>query len=529
MPLPHVVGLFFGGAVVVLGLAMLLVVIAQAPRRRDNQLMAVYLLTLVIVGASGCGARLASVLGRDPATFMGLASLATGASRLALFWFVTSYAGIQRHAWVRIVRAVGAVTLLVAFWAFQSGNLLADARITPEGLIRARLTAFTAVFAPIGLAVTLASLVCIWAYRRRGTGPLLLGAAIMAVGFLIPLPFAIRGDDMLPVLSTSAAVGSVFFTYAILRESLFGPLQRSEASLAALIETSDDPVWSVDGNLHLTAFNHAAVLMSQRLFTMTPVLGMHALQGLAPEAQLLWRRFYDRALRGERLTVVRHLTTPGLPADVEFTFGPISGGGGVAVVMHDISDHRRVVAEHERAREVAESDSLAKSRLLVKLGEALRARLGGRAEPELLGLLDSVSAIAKVEAEPVRLVERPFALREELGLIAKTQRRAVTVDVAEDVPDAVAGDPTHVGHVIASLVDDDARDPATVRVEREAEMYGAVRVRFEVRGVGEDTPVHGIHHAIAARLVEAMGGRLVVEREAGAPAVAVFSLRFALA
>src|SRR5207247_5033935 len=97
--------------------------IAQAPRRRDNQLMAIYLLTLVLVGASSCAARLAAVLGRDPETFMGLATISTGASRLALFWFVTSYAGIQRHAWVRVVRAIGAVTLLVAMWAFQSGNL----------------------------------------------------------------------------------------------------------------------------------------------------------------------------------------------------------------------------------------------------------------------------------------------------------------------------------------------------------------------------------------------------------------------
>jgi PAS domain-containing protein len=527
MPLAHIVGFFSGGASIVLGVAMLLVVFVQAPRRRDNQLMAVYLVTLVLVGTANIGARVFALLGLDPYRLIGLAFIATGASRLALFWFVTSYAGIQRHRIVRLVRYGGAVALLFGLWLYQSGGLLTEATITPEGLVHSRLSPITVALAPIGAAITFGSLAYIWLYRRRGTGPLLLGAGIMAVGFLIPLPFVIRGEEMFPVAITAAAVGSVFFTYAILRENLFSPLERSEANLTAMIETSGDPVWSVDANLHVTAFNQAAAQLSERLFGITPRLGEHALRGLVPDAQLLWQRFYDRALRGERISVERHLQVPGLPAHVEFTFGPIRAGGGVAVVMRNISDQRRALTEQAHAREMAEGDSLAKTRLLMTLGDELRAA-GAASDPKLSALLDDVGELSLLESGKAPAAEIRFGLREELAAIAKMQRRPVVVETAADVEDSLVGDPRRLGQIIARLVGDDSGPgTATVHVEHEAEMYEAVRLRFEIRGARDDGS--GIKQMIVSRLIESMGGRLAMERDASAGATATFALRFARA
>jgi len=522
MPLPHLFGLVFGGAAVVLDLALLLVVLTQAPRRRDSQLMALYLFSLVVVGGASAASRMAALLGHDPEPLIALALIATGGSRLALFWFVTAYAGIQRHAWVRITRGIGVAAFAAGLWTFGTGALV-DAVYTPDGLLQGRLSPLAIALTPVALGVTAASLVCIWVYRRRGTAPLLLGAAIMAVGFFVPVPFFISGDSQPPVAVALMAVGSLFFTYPILRASLFAPLQRSEASLAALIETSVEPVWSVDANLHLTAFNKAAVDMAKRLFGMTPLVGSHALQGLSPQEQLLWQRFYERALRGERLSVVRHLTTPGLPADIEVTFTPIGNRAGAAVVMRDVSDHRRVLGEHVRAREAAERDAQAKTRLLVELGDALAARLGDDTDRGLRAMVAGVRELADVETGKLALDEQPFALRASLAAIAKAQPGDVVIDVAPEVPDAVASDVRRLEQILVILT---AGGPARVRAERDAEMFEAVLVRFDVRAPGA-VMRDAVSTMIAARLVEAMGGRLAVEAAQDGRALASFSVRLA--
>ncbi len=65
-----ILGFVFAGASTVTALAMLLLVVWQAPRHRHNRLMAVYLATLALWGANNLAARACALSGCSPGVFM---------------------------------------------------------------------------------------------------------------------------------------------------------------------------------------------------------------------------------------------------------------------------------------------------------------------------------------------------------------------------------------------------------------------------------------------------------------------------
>jgi PAS domain S-box-containing protein len=74
-----------------------------------------------------------------------------------------------------------------------------------------------------------------------------------------------------------------------------GP-HRAEANLAALIESTEDLIWSVDLNYGLLAFNRAFHDNIQRNFGVQSAVGMRSEDLLPPAKAALWTPLYDRAL-----------------------------------------------------------------------------------------------------------------------------------------------------------------------------------------------------------------------------------------
>jgi PAS domain S-box-containing protein len=74
-----------------------------------------------------------------------------------------------------------------------------------------------------------------------------------------------------------------------------GP-HRAEANLAALIESTEDLIWSVDLNYGLLTFNRAFHDDIQWNFGVQPAAGMRAEDLLPPARAALWPPLYDRAL-----------------------------------------------------------------------------------------------------------------------------------------------------------------------------------------------------------------------------------------
>lgn len=132
----------------------------------------------------------------------------------------------------------------------------------------------------------------------------------------------------------------------------------ASAQLAAIIESSSDPIAAVDGDLTIIAANAAWLRELQHISSSQAAVGMHMADGLVglPDDRdgllALWRR----ALAGERFTITRDVGDPSRAREgYEMSFSPVRDARGRIVgashVMRNVSERRRQeLAEAEMHR-----------------------------------------------------------------------------------------------------------------------------------------------------------------------------------
>lgn len=176
----------------------------------------------------------------------------------------------------------------------------------------------------------------------------------------------------------------------------------------------------------------------------------------------------------------------------------------------------------------------------------------------LLGLLNDVLDFAKIEAERVELENTPFSILEIFSLVRDTfasqslgKGLDVRIEIAPEVPPQLLGDARRIGQVVMNLMGNAVKfteaGSIVIRAEVETSLADVVRLRFQVRDTGIGIPTEkqklifepfrqadgstartyggtGLGLSISARLVEIMGGRLVVESTPGRGSAFSFTL-----
>lgn len=147
---------------------------------------------------------------------------------------------------------------------------------------------------------------------------------------------------MTPVLDNNGVVEGVFITIRNITEKKAAQekIEFDRNNLSALINNTDDLIWSVDDQFRLLTSNAAFDAAVMKMGGHKVKIGTKLRNGFSAEQLSRWEGWYTRALKGDSFSAVEHTLAP-FDMWTETSFYPIRNGDhvlGVACYSRDISN-----------------------------------------------------------------------------------------------------------------------------------------------------------------------------------------------
>ena len=434
----------------------------------------------------------------------------------------------------------------------------------------------------------------IWIAVRRGLRGATAAVLFLNTGIVISLRFlpldlhrlGLLQALMLIVSITGLCLGSVMTERAQTERNL----REGEARMQAVLGSIDEAVFVLD---------------SQGAYEDVWVNGERGL--ISPKESFVGRRIHD--VLGEKqgeevLKVLDRVLKTGQGESSEYSLSsragihwylariaPIRPPNGepvkICVTSRDITAARKAEEELRRAKEAAEMASRAKSEFLTNMSHEIRTPMNGivgmtellldteltqdqrefltnvrTAADSLMTLLNDTLDFARIETGELELKSDGFPIRhcidevsKIMQVMARRKELKLAWDVAQEVPDWLAGDPMRLRQILVNLVGNALKfteeGEVVMQVNRDRQTENSVFLHFLVRDTGIGIPSEnqemifdaftqvdgsgtrkyggtGLGLAITKRLVELMGGTIWVESEVGRGSTFHFTASFEL-
>lgn len=363
-----------------------------------------------------------------------------------------------------------------------------------------------------------------------------------------------------------------------------------ESNLQALIDNSEQAIWSVDREYRLLTINSTFRTFQDSVRQRPVQIGDVVFEPFDEPTQNYWRMLYNRAFAGESFVVEWYFQLVNAMSEVRMN--PITDEAGnitgAAVTALDVTARKQAEHQLAQAKEEAESASQVKSRFLAHVSHDLRnpvhailgcvsvlqeselnaaqkpvAHMLERASRRLRDNLENLLDYTRLEAGRLELKAEPFDLAQELAdsaalyemSAAQHKIKFTCTAHLENLP-TLMGDKTRLFRILDNVVDNAIKftDQGEVTLEVEAnpdERSTQMTLCFTVRDTGAGIPPDklnaifdpfvqvdssskknvqgtGLGLSIVRQLVELMQGHIEVDSRKGEGTTVHIYLPFAI-
>lgn len=305
-------------------------------------------------------------------------------------------------------------------------------------------------------------------------------------------------------------------------------LIRERANLLAIIENTEDIIFSVDRDCRFVTLNSVFANLFEIAFGEKPEPGMSHLELLPEENAADWHTYYQRVFQGERFSVVRNFNLAGERLSVKSTFNPIFGPGGsitgASIMARDITAEKKQIEDLEQAKLTAEESVKAKERFLAHISHEIRTPMNAilglthlllKKNPSLeqeqllkvidlstenlIVLLNDILDFSKMQSGNIEFINEPFHLRQLIRNIISAweynaQEKQLNLKKYVDIeaPDYISGDAVRLHQILLNLLANAIKYTASgeiiLRVELDKSVDSVHWILFTVSDTGRGIP-----------------------------------------